>query len=158
MAADPAKDGAPLAQNVLAICYRDGWGVAKDAARAEEYFKAACEGFAKLAEQGDAPTIYMLAERYANGEGVAQDFAKAAELFRQAADADYLPAMLRFAELCATGVGVEKSAEEAMVRLRDAAKSVNCDLDALRQTAENLGLDWEKIAPETEPSAETTAL
>ena len=157
MAEDPANDGNPLAQNVLAICYRDGLGVGKDAARAEEYFKKACEGFAKLAEQGDAPTLYILGERYANGEGVEQNLETATKLFRQAADADYLPAILRFAECCATGDGVEANVEEATTRLRKAAESVNCDLTALRKTAENWGLDWEKIAPEQEaaPSGET---
>ncbi|MBQ9801205.1 MAG: SUMF1/EgtB/PvdO family nonheme iron enzyme [Thermoguttaceae bacterium] len=157
MAEDPANDGNPLAQNVLAICYRDGLGVGEDAARAEEYFKKACEGFVKLAEQGDAPTLYILAERYANGEGVAQNAETAAKFFRQAADADYLPAILRFAECCATGDGVEANVEEATTRLRKAAESVNCDLTALRKTAEKLGLDWEKIAPKQEaaPSGET---
>src|SRR5205823_2010478 len=56
-----------------------GEGVAKDTAKAAQWYK-------KAAEQGDVSAQHNLAVLYATGEGVAKDAAKAAEWFRKAAE------------------------------------------------------------------------
>ena len=59
--------------------YYNGDGVAKDDAKAAEWYR-------KAAEQGNAFAQYKLGDMYDKGEGVAKDAAKAKEWWQKAAD------------------------------------------------------------------------
>jgi len=112
LATDPANEGNPFAQNVLAICYRDGLSSRQDEERSNAYFTDACVGF-QTRQNDDVRAATALGERYLNGEGVAKDETAAARLFLKAAEADYVPAMTRLGACFANGVGVEQDFEEA---------------------------------------------
>lgn len=51
-----AEAGDPYAMHNLAVLYRDGKGVAKDAAEADKWFERAAEAYRKAAEDGDPDT------------------------------------------------------------------------------------------------------
>ncbi len=65
MVPESRRTGYADAQHNLGYCYANGMGVAKDYAKAAEWYR-------KSAEQGCAEAQYTLAELYANGYGVAQ--------------------------------------------------------------------------------------
>ncbi len=64
----------------LGLMYEEGDGVAKDAKRAEELYRRACDG-------GHANGCTNLGVLYQNGNGVAKDAARAAKLYQRACDA-----------------------------------------------------------------------
>ena len=74
-----AEAGDAKSQFILARMYYNGDGVAKDDAKAAEWYR-------KAAEQGNAFAQYKLGEMYDKGEGVAKDTAKAKEWWQKAAD------------------------------------------------------------------------
>src|SRR5260370_32716914 len=63
----------------LGLMYEDGDGVAKDAKRAEELYRRACDG-------GHANGCTNLGVLYQNGNGVVKDGARAAKLYQRACD------------------------------------------------------------------------
>src|SRR5437763_1567628 len=69
----------PDACLALANAYRNGKGVARDAARAAEVLRSACYSFIRV--RGLGPICAELAEMVDAGEGVAQDPAHATELY-----------------------------------------------------------------------------
>ena len=74
-----AEAGDARSQFGLARMYYNGDGVAKDDAKAAEWYR-------KAAEQGNAFAQYKLGDMYDKGEGVAKDTAKAKEWWQKAAD------------------------------------------------------------------------
>lgn len=76
-----AEAGDARSQFGLARMYYNGDGVAKDDAKAAEWYQ-------KAAEQGNAFAQYKLGEMYNKGEGVTQDTAKAIEWWKKAAAQD----------------------------------------------------------------------
>ena len=121
LATDPAKAGNPFAQNVLAICYRDGLSALRDEAKSASYFTDACAGFQRR-KNDDVRAATALGERYLAGEGVAKDEEAAARLFLAAAEADYVPAMTRLGGCYANGVGFPQDYEKAAKWLLRAAE------------------------------------
>ncbi len=73
-----AESGDAKSQFGLARMYYNGDGIAKDDAKAAEWYQ-------KAAERGNAFAQYKLGEMYDKGEGVARDPAKAKEWWQQAA-------------------------------------------------------------------------
>ena len=63
----------------LGLLYADGQGVARDYAKAREWYE-------KAADKGDANAMNHLGLLYAKGQGMAQDYARAREWFEKAAD------------------------------------------------------------------------
>src|SRR6516165_6331752 len=73
------KAGDASAMNSLGALYYNGQGVARDFAKAREWYQ-------KAADKGDAIAMTSLGWLYQNGQGVAQDLAKAREWYEKAAD------------------------------------------------------------------------
>ncbi len=132
-------------------CYRDGQGVAKDAAEAVNWFQKAadqnlaiaqynlgvCYGagqgvakddfeavkwYRKAAEQNLAYAESNLGTCYEHGNGVAKDYEEAVKWYRKAAGQNYVIAEYDLAACYANGVGVEKDDVEAVKWYRKAAE------------------------------------
>ena len=74
-----AKQDYAIAQVLLGGCYREGQGVAKDAAQAVSWYR-------KAAEAGNGWGMANLGWMYESGTGVAKDVAQAVSWYRKAAD------------------------------------------------------------------------
>ena len=91
-----AEAGSAKDQLGLARRYYNGDGVAKNVAKAAEWYQ-------KAAEQGSDFAQYKLAEMYAKGEGVPKDTAKAAEWWQKSAAQDNKDAQEALKRLSANG-------------------------------------------------------
>lgn len=101
-ALESAKAGHVAAQTLVASCYERGIGTEKDSAKALEWYE-------KAAGQGDRFAMYRAFLLYdAKGE-----HAYAAQLLQKSADAAYLPAVSRVADMYFDGTAVEKNEEKA---------------------------------------------
>jgi len=121
-----AERGSLEAQASLAVLYEEGRGVAKDLAKAVEWYTRA-------AESDDPVAANRLGRIYLEGLGVAPDHAKAIEWYRRAAETGYVPAQLNLGALYAEGRVIEQDDARAMEWFRKAAfegKGVNRDLVA----------------------------
>ena len=107
LATEPANAGNPFAQNVLAICYRDGLCARQDEMKAAKLFQDACVGFRERAES-DVRAATALGKRYFRGEGVEKNVKEAERLFLPAAESGYVQAMEWLARCYATGNADEK--------------------------------------------------
>jgi len=76
---EEAEQGDATAQSNLGFCYKEGYGVPQDYAKALYWYK-------KAADQGYTGGMFALGRCYKEGIGVPQDYAKAAEWFQKAAD------------------------------------------------------------------------
>lgn len=65
------------------------------------------------ADQGDAPAMVRLADRYQAGEGVRQDFAKAMALYKRAALEGNLPAHVKLGIMYQNGNGAPRDYKKA---------------------------------------------
>jgi len=83
----------------LGIFYYNGLGVARDYAKAREWFE-------KAADKGNTSAMYNLGTLYHNGQGVGRDYTKAREWYEKAADKDNASAMNNLGQLYANGWGV----------------------------------------------------
>jgi TPR repeat protein len=106
-----ADHGDAASMGYLGLLYEEGFGVARDHARALEWYERAIdkgdaramrnlgtlylkgedyakarEWYEKAADKGDASGMNRLGRLYHNGQGVAQDYAKAREWYEKAAD------------------------------------------------------------------------
>lgn len=149
LATDPANAGNPFAQNVLAICYRDGLSARRDETKASKLFQDACVGFQER-QNDDVRAATALGERYLDGEGVEQNAAEAARLFLKAAEADYVPAMTRLGACFANGLGVEQDFEKATKWFLKAAELNDAlamaELGALYERGSGVALDRAEAA------------
>lgn len=121
-----AEEGQSAAQFNLAMCYRRGEGVEKDAAQAVRWFLRA-------AEQGLALGQTQVGFSYYLGEGVPKDEAEAARWFRLAADQGEVNAQHNLGICFAQGVGVTKDRQRAAELLERAAKQGHEGAAAARQ-------------------------
>jgi TPR repeat protein len=76
-----ANRGDHVSMVNLGALYAEGHGVAKDYAKAREWYE-------KAADKGNWGAMFNLGALYRDGSGVAQDYAKAREWFQKAADKD----------------------------------------------------------------------
>ena len=113
-----AEQGEPEAQNELGDRYANGTGVAKDEAKAVEWYR-------KAAEQGLAMAQYNLGVMYSAGMGVPKDEAKAIEWVRKAAEQGLAMAQYKLGASYALGVGLAKEPIIAHARWNIAASGVN---------------------------------
>jgi len=79
-----AINGNANAQENVASMYRNGDGVSKDLAKAEEWDQKAFQSYLKTAEKGDANAQESIADMYWGGDGVSKDLAKAEEWYQKA--------------------------------------------------------------------------
>jgi TPR repeat protein len=114
-----------LAQPLTAGPFEDGL-----AAHARGDFATAVQVWKQLAEQGNAPAQYNLANMYAEGHGMPQDQAEALKWYRRAAGRGHAAAQLSLAVLYDRGQGVPQSLSRAMKWYRRAAEQG----DAVAQT------------------------
>jgi TPR repeat protein len=113
-----AKNGHPLAQNDLGVCYAQGLGVEPSESLAVRWFTAS-------AEQGCPPALHALANRYRDGHGVKQSFEYAAQLYAQAAEQGYAPSERELGHCYLSGHGVAQSDQLAAEWLSKAANQGN---------------------------------
>ena len=113
-----AEAGDALVQTFLGAMYADGEGVAKDAAKAVEWYQ-------KAAAQGVPPAQYGLGKAYYYGDGVAKDAAKAVEWWQKAAAHGQAEAQFNLGVMYADGEGVAKDAAKAVEWYQKAAAQGN---------------------------------
>jgi localization factor PodJL len=92
-----ADEGDPVAAFEVARRYADGTVVAKDLAKAVQWYRRAAEG-------GVAVAQYRLASLYERGQGVARDRVEAANWYQRAADQGNVNAMHNLAVMMSEGV------------------------------------------------------
>jgi len=163
---DAANDGVADAQNLIGVCYKNGFGVEKDYSKAIYWYqKAANQGnalaqndlglcydngegvvvdhlkaiywYQKAADQGNATAQYNLGDSYMQGIGVEKDDSKAFYWFQKAADQGYVLAQINVGSCFRIGLGVEKNYTKAVYWYQKAANQGN----ALAQS--NLGWMYE---------------
>jgi TPR repeat protein len=88
------------------MAYARGSGVARDVARAGQYFRLA-------ADQDDAQSQFMLGTMYANGAGVPRDDAQAVAWYRRAAEKGLAVAQTNLGARYASGRGTAENPAEA---------------------------------------------
>ena len=120
------EQGIARAQDNLGVMYTTGSGVAKDEAKAVEWFR-------KAAEQGIATAQVNLGWMYRNGTGVAKDEAKAFEWYRKAAEQGYATAQNNLGSMYRNGMGVAKDEAKAVEWYRKAVEQ------GLAEAQSNLG-------------------
>lgn len=138
------SEGYAPAQYQMALVYKNGYSVPKDAMKALALFELAAEqnypdaqfelallytegnvvkkdltkAFMltdKAAQKGLASAQFNLAVMYANGQGTKQDDFKASRFYQLAADQNYSLAQYNLALLYSEGKGVEKSVEKSYI-------------------------------------------
>ncbi len=82
----------------------------------------ALEAWQPLAEQGDAPTQYLLGVMYDTGEGVQQDYQEAVRWYQRAAEQGHAQAQYTLALMYSSGAGVTQDIREAARWYRLAAE------------------------------------
>lgn len=135
---------------LVALCYQKGNGVAKDIAKAIEFFRKAATinsvdaqrelalcymnnklpdkasaWFKKAAEQDDVTSTFYYGKMLLDGNGVAKDTQNAVIYLLKAANKGFPQAEVETGNLYATGTGVTKNEETAVQWYRKAAYSGN---------------------------------
>jgi TPR repeat protein len=95
-----------VSERILGILYYNGEGVARDYAKARDFFK-------KAADKGDGSAMSNLASLYLNGQGVARNRAKALEFFKKAADMGEALGMTNLGLIYENGLGVPRDYAKA---------------------------------------------
>lgn len=109
-----AKQGNPVAQKSLEICYRNGWGCRKNSAMAKKWGCEAAKFFLEYARQGNVEAMVRIAGHYATGCYVEKDYAEALKWYLKAAEQGSAEAMHELGLCYQSGNIVEKSFEEAL--------------------------------------------
>lgn len=150
-----AAQGNARAYLNLGLLYRNGQGVAKDAAKAMQYITAARDGgdmkasryiglsfeeagdFAKAAvsyqegaDRGDITSQFYLGRAYELGKGVVQDYALAFKWYTKSAErGDHVASdgMVGLAGLYERGLGVQQDLTKAIALFKQAAATGNDD-------------------------------
>ena len=162
-----AKQGFAVAQNILGLCYANGWHIKQDYKKAFCYFSKAAEQkfataqrniglcyikgwhvtqdyekalywFTQAAEQGNANAQGCLGICYANGNGVNQDYSKTVYWLIKAAEQGDAIAQSCLGYCYGTGKGVKQDYGKAVYWYTKAAEQGN----AIAQN--NLGLCYKK--------------
>jgi TPR repeat protein len=128
-----AREGDVEAAFLLASALDSGLAVAKDASRAAELYRKACDG-------GQLAACSNLGERYLEGTGVPKDPGRAAELLRRACNGQAMHSCWALALLYGDGTGVPKDPAGAVELLRKA-----CDGGYMRG-CNTLGTSYDKGA------------
>jgi hypothetical protein len=115
-----AEQGDVDAQYILGVMYAMGHGVAKNDAKAVEWYR-------KAAEQGLALAQNDLGFMYDMGQGVAKDYVKAVEWYSKAAEQGLAVAQYILGLMYAMGRGVTKSDVKAVEWYRKAAEQGDAD-------------------------------
>ncbi len=109
-----AASGDPAADFEVAARYAAGDHVAKDLAKAAEWYERAAEG-------GVAVAQYRLGSLYERGQGVTKDLVKAVDWYQRAADQGNINAMHNLAVLMSEGVDGPPDQQKALQWFQAAA-------------------------------------
>jgi len=130
--AQVAELGFVNAQYNLAVCYDNGYGVAKD-------FEKAVYWYDKAAQQNDLKSQYNLGVHYYNGKGVTKDYKMAVYWYTKAAERGFPDAQVNLGVCYENGLGVEvQSYSRAVIWYRKAAEQ------GLAIAQYNLGVCYER--------------
>jgi TPR repeat protein len=128
----------PLAQNLMGLMYKNGWGVDKD-------YEAAAPLFLAAAETGHAGAQHDIAWAYGEGRGLPKDDAKLAEWMSKSAETGYHQAQYNMGRLYLWGRGVERDLDAGIALLKSAAaqgqQRANYDLADLYERGEGFEKD-----------------
>ncbi|MEM8952027.1 MAG: caspase family protein [Pseudomonadota bacterium] len=131
----------PLAQNMMGMMYKKGWGVEQDYETAAPLFLAA-------AEAGHAGAQHDIAWAYGEGRGVQKDEGKMASWMARSASFGYHQAQYNMGRLYLWGRGVERDVEKGIDLLKAAAAQgqlrANYDLADLYERGEGFEKDEAK--------------
>lgn len=116
-----ASAGDPWAQVWLGRCLAEGWGVARNAESATQWFQRSASAFRPLAEAGDVFAAWELAGLYDRGQGVAADPGASARWLRVAAEGGFPNAQDWLGDRLLKGEGVARDPREARNWLQKAA-------------------------------------
>ena len=108
-----AIQGHAKAQNLLGICYFNGYGT-------EQNLPKAFEWFSKSAENNFAKGQFNIGNCFYNGWGVKADYKKAFEWFQKSAKQGNVSAMIGLATCYLEGRGVKKDTQQALKLLHEA--------------------------------------
>jgi hypothetical protein len=131
--------------SAVADCYRNGWGVEQNIAKAAEWYR-------KAADRGISDAQYQMGRLYENGQGVTQNYAKAFSWYSRAAWAGHTDSINSLALMYARGRGIQKDNREAYVwasvgtALGDQTLSHLRDLVAVSLSQEEVRQAQEKAA------------
>ena len=134
-----AEHGMRTAAFLVARCYEEGFGIARDITTAIRWYRQA-------AEQGSLAAQNNLAWIYHQGfEGVAQDTVEAAKWYRLAAEQESIPAQCSLAGLLLADEGNHAATAEAVAWYRRAAAKgsalAQCNLGLLLMTGRGVPRD-----------------
>ena len=108
----------PAASRLLARRTLDASKGTPDAARAAALLAEAADG-------GDAPAMFLYANRLRAGQGVQRDDARALALYERAGDADYAPAIQALALAWRYGeLGLQADASQSRLMDHEAAEAL----------------------------------
>lgn len=110
-----AKKELPLAMCFLGICYEEGYGVAPDIMKANEYYDMA-------AQAGSAMAYYKLGLCYLEGKGREKNLVAAANSFEYAANEGDRYSQLLLATCYFYGTGVKKNEKKGLELMEAAAR------------------------------------
>lgn len=131
----------PLAQNMMGMMYKKGWGV-------EQSFDVAAPLFLAAAEAGHAGAQHDIAWAYGEGRGVEKDDAKMAAWMARSAAFGYHQAQYNMGRLYLWGRGVERDVDAGIDLLKTAASQgqlrANYDLADLYERGEGFEKDEAK--------------
>jgi TPR repeat protein len=109
-----AEHGSAGSMSILGLIYANGFGVAKDYAKAHDWFE-------KAAAKGNMDAMYNLGRLYQLGQGVTKDYAKARDWFEKAANRGDAIAMTNLGMLYVLGSGVPQDYSKARELFEKAA-------------------------------------
>ena len=128
----------PLAQNLMGMMYKNGWGV-------EQSYEKAAPLFMAAAKTGHAGAQHDIAWAYGEGRGLPKDDAKMAEWMARSAASGYHQAQYNLGRLHLWGRGIERDVDKAIDLLKQAAVQgqmrANYDLAALHEKGEGFDKD-----------------
>lgn len=130
-----AQEGDVEAQHNLAVLYKQGKGVMKDAKKAAQWFR-------KAADKGLADAQYYLGHMYDTGQGVEQSPGYAVVWYRKAAEQGNALAQTNLGVLYASGQGVKQDLIQAYVWFSvAAAQGIQAALDNRELIAKQLSAE-----------------
>jgi TPR repeat protein len=134
LAEEAAKKGDATAHTLIGRIYGEGLGVARDEAKAAQWYK-------RGAELGDANAMFALGVLLAEGRGVKKDRVAAGELFEKAAATGHPEANYNLGMLFLKGDGKPENPYRAALHLRYAAEKGIAQAQYDYGTLYQLGID-----------------
>lgn len=139
---EAAMETYPAAQYAVGTCYRMGFGVARNAEKADQWFGRTIQAGARSETVLDGDSLRAIGLCYRDGFGVSRDAEAAAQWLTRAGDAGQPAALAELGDLVRAGVGVEPDPAAAAALYHRAANqgSIRAALALARLCAEGSGV------------------